>query len=127
MATELLEHNLLLNVALRSFVLMALAGSIALICRRRSAALNHHVWALGFYGCLLAPIVTLLVPNWSLPLLPPPDSASVASAMPPAPASAVARADAINVPRQLVARAPALPLAPVESDPRAATQPAVPR
>ncbi len=81
MATQLFENGPLASVALRSLVLLAVTLGIAAACRRRSAAVNHHVWVLGIVGCLLIPIVTLLAPNVAVPLLP--------TAQPPQPVGAV--------------------------------------
>lgn len=107
MAAQLLAHDGPLNLALRSFVLMGLAWGAAAACRRRPAAVEHHVWTLGFCGCLLAPIVTLLAPHWSLPLLPPASAAApVAAAAPHArPAATVARSYAGNAPMHFEAPA----------------------
>lgn len=69
MAT-LFEHDPLVNIAFGSFVLLVLTLGITTACRRRSAAVNHYIWVLGLGGCLMIPIVTLLSPNWTLPLLP---------------------------------------------------------
>jgi|GEM_PF-1002826 len=70
MTLELFEH-LLTSVALRSILLLTITLIIAFVVRRRSAAVGHHVWVLGFSGCLLIPIVTLLAPNVAVPVLPP--------------------------------------------------------
>lgn len=106
MAAQLLAHDWPLNLALRSFVLMGLAWGAAVACRRRPAAVEHHVWALGFCGCLLAPIVTLLAPHWSLPLLPPAGAAPVAAAPIARPAATAARSYADNIQMQLERPAP---------------------
>ena len=76
MATQFWDSIPLLSVVLRSFALLAMALLIALLCRRRSAAVQHHIWVLGIGGCLLIPTVALL-PNLSLPLLAPPQADEV--------------------------------------------------
>ena len=52
MSTQLLENYPLVNIAGRSFVLLVITFGVALACRRRSAAVIHRIWALGFFGCL---------------------------------------------------------------------------
>ena len=106
MATQLLEHNLLLDIAFRSFVLMALTWGAAIICRRRSAALNHRVWVLGFCSCLFVPMVMLLTPHWPLPLLPATGSLPVSTSRVVTPAGTVAGSYADNVGMQLREPAP---------------------
>ncbi len=94
MATQLFEHLPLVNIAVRSFLLLAITLGVASACRRRSAAVNHHIWALGFASCLLIPMVTLLLPNVALPLLPSQDSQPAATATASVPIRETARADA---------------------------------
>lgn len=61
---------LLVSIALRSLVLLLVTLVIARLCRRRSAAVVHGIWALGLSGCLVLPAVSWLAPGWTLPLLP---------------------------------------------------------
>ena len=89
MAAQLLANYPLMNIAVRSFVLLVITLGVALVCRRRSAAVIHGIWAVGFGGCLAIPVVTLLSPDWTLPLLPP-QTPSRATATTDAPASKVA-------------------------------------
>jgi beta-lactamase regulating signal transducer with metallopeptidase domain/uncharacterized GH25 family protein/thiol-disulfide isomerase/thioredoxin len=78
---------LLVSIALRSLVLLLVTLVIATLCRRRSAAVVHGIWALGLGGCLLLPLMSWLAPGWNLPLLPAPVAAVHAT---PIPASAKA-------------------------------------
>lgn len=97
MDTQVFGQYSLVSIVLRSFVLLAITVGIAIACRRRSAAVQHQIVVLGFCGCLLFPIVTLVLPNLTLPLLPsrePPDAVAVAIAVP---RETVARAEAANL------------------------------
>lgn len=73
------------SVALRSMLLLTITLAIAFVVRRRSAAVGHHVWVLGFCGCLLIPIVMLLAPNVAVPVLPPMDPCETVVVQPPGP------------------------------------------
>ncbi len=59
-----------LDTAAKVAVLLVLAGLMTLILRKRTAATVHRVWVLAFFGCLATPLVTLIAPAWSLPILP---------------------------------------------------------
>src|SRR5688572_29106897 len=71
MEISLLHPDSLISIALRSFVLLLLTVGIGFALRRRSAAVQHGIWAVGLGGCLAIPVVVALSPSWSLPLLPP--------------------------------------------------------
>jgi len=61
-----LEHAMpgMADWAVRGFVVLALAGTVAATMRRASAAARHGVWMLGFTGMLLVPIVAEVLPAW---------------------------------------------------------------
>ncbi len=86
-----LDDYLLLNIGFRSCVLLLVTLAVALIFRRKSAAVVHRIWSLGVFGCLLIPIVTLFAPNWKLPILP-------ATALIDGPTTEVATTDIATVP-----------------------------
>lgn len=102
MATQLFENSPLASVALRSLVLLAVTLSIAIACRRRSAAVNHHIWVLGMIGCLLIPIVTLFAPNVALPLLPAEETPPPVSAVTALPTGSFSQFDAAHMQTPLV-------------------------
>ena len=54
------------DVAVRSTVLLAVAGTLALLLRKRAATVRHRVWILAFAGVLSLPVVGVIVPG--LPL-----------------------------------------------------------
>jgi beta-lactamase regulating signal transducer with metallopeptidase domain/uncharacterized GH25 family protein/thiol-disulfide isomerase/thioredoxin len=74
--------TLLVSIALRSLVLLLVTLMVATLCRRRSAAVVHGIWALGLGGCLLLPLMSWLAPGWNLPLLPAPVAAVHATSIP---------------------------------------------
>jgi len=102
----------LLDAGLRATIVLGAAGVAALVLRRGSAAARHFVWTLGLIGALSLPLVSALVPAWSVPLLPGPPLA----AAPPRVAQA----------RAPQAHTPALRrnLTPPAHAPRAAAEPA---
>lgn len=55
---------LLLEYAIRSTVLLGLAGLAALALRRRSAAARHWVWAVALAGLVLLPLIGNWTPRW---------------------------------------------------------------
>ena len=74
---NLTDFSLLLaDIAVKtSLLLLAILIADRLI-RKRSAATLHRLWTLGFLGCLVIPLVGLLVPSWTLPLIQRPDFTS---------------------------------------------------
>ena len=70
MTSVVLEHDWLVGIAGRSFVLLTLTAAAAFACRRRSASVLHGIWAVGLAGCLAIPLVMLLPPGLPLPVLP---------------------------------------------------------
>ena len=71
MATMTLEPQLLASIAIRSCFVLILTACIAFALRRRSAAVLHAIWTAGLGGSLAAPLVMVLSPSWSLPMLSP--------------------------------------------------------
>ena len=45
-------------------------AAAAWLLRRRTAAVVHRIWTLGFAASLLIPVVSLVMPTWTVPLLP---------------------------------------------------------
>ena len=64
----------LLDVFAKASLLLAFVWLGSLFIRKRSAAAQHRWWTLGFVGCLLIPVVSLVGPTWTPPLIPAPDS-----------------------------------------------------
>lgn len=60
-------YPLLVEVAVKGSLLLALAGMAALALGRASAAIRHMVWAAAAAGLLLLPPLTLTGPAWPLP------------------------------------------------------------
>lgn len=75
---------LVLDVALKGTLLLAIAWLATFALRRRSAALRHGIWTSAVLAHLLLPAGALILPAWHLPL--PAASAWLARALPTTPA-----------------------------------------
>ncbi|BBO33571.1 M56 family metallopeptidase [Lacipirellula parvula] len=62
--------ELLVDVAVKSLLVLFAAALVAWGLRRRSAALQHGVWTTGFCVCLVLPLIALAAPGWNLAILP---------------------------------------------------------
>jgi beta-lactamase regulating signal transducer with metallopeptidase domain len=60
----------LLDFALRATVILLLAGAATLLMRRAPAAGRHLVWVLAFAGLIAAPLASVLLPRWRIPVSP---------------------------------------------------------
>src|SRR5204863_3549713 len=58
----------LLDAALKSFVVLALAGGLCVFCRRASAATRHLVWLLAVACLPCLPLFSSMLPSWQRPL-----------------------------------------------------------
>ena len=71
------------ELAVRSTVLLAVAGVLAVLLRRRPATVRHRVWTLALGGVLSLPLIGLVVPalplSVPLPTLTSPSPSPVAS------------------------------------------------
>jgi len=54
----------LLGCSVKATVLLTLTAATAYALRRRSAAVRHHVWALGIASAMALPLLTVLLPSW---------------------------------------------------------------
>jgi beta-lactamase regulating signal transducer with metallopeptidase domain len=61
---------ILVDVGLKSIVVVGAAGAVALGLRGASAALRHHVWAAALAGLLVLPLLSIVLPEWHLGFLP---------------------------------------------------------
>lgn len=60
------------GIALKTSVLLAIAGLLAIALRRQSAAFSHLLWTSALALCVLMPFAVLLLPSHILVTLPPP-------------------------------------------------------
>jgi beta-lactamase regulating signal transducer with metallopeptidase domain len=70
---------ILLQVAVKAALVLALAWAITLTMRRGSAAARHLVWAVALAATLALPVVRLVIPSWTVAV---PESAWSAAAAP---------------------------------------------
>ena len=70
-ASQWLEHSplpaALLDLLLKSFVILALASGVCFGWRRAAASTRHLVWSLAVAGLLSLPVLSLLSPAWHRP------------------------------------------------------------
>ncbi len=59
----------LADAILKATLLLAGAGIVSLLLRRRSAAARHLVWTLALISALVLPALSLALPRWHVPLL----------------------------------------------------------
>ncbi len=75
-----LTTTMLAEAALKSTLLLLVAGLVVAALRRRSPAVRHLVWTGALAGALLLPLLGVLAPRWSVGLLPPPPAADPVTA-----------------------------------------------
>ncbi len=79
---------LVVDVAAKSTLVLAVAAVVALMMRRAPAATRHLVWCLGLCGALGLPVMAVALPSWAWRVLPANPDGAVSSPAPHAAASA---------------------------------------
>ena len=79
--------GLLIDTALKGSFLIAAAAIAAYVLRNRAASARHAAWSAAVIGHIALPVLTLLAPQWRLPVLPAPPWLDVAAVAPAAPAA----------------------------------------
>ena len=79
----MLWQSFFIDVALKSFVVMAFITISVGVVRHSSAAIKHRIWTLGIVGVLLVPLLSVLLPSYRLAILPADVAAEEKSAQPP--------------------------------------------
>ena len=64
--------NLLIDTALKGSLLIAVAAAASYLLRGRSAAARHLAWTAAVIGHLALPALSVMMPEWRLPILPSP-------------------------------------------------------
>ncbi|MEE9533864.1 MAG: hypothetical protein V3W06_05560, partial [Acidimicrobiia bacterium] len=73
----------LIDVALKSVVIVGVTAAVALGLRGASAAVRHQVWTVALGGLLALPVLSIVLPHWQLPYLPAFDTVNAASQVVP--------------------------------------------
>lgn len=73
----------LIDVALKSVVIVGVTAAVAMGLRGASAAFRHQVWTVALGGLLVLPLLSIVLPHWQLAFLPALDGVAVAPAPPP--------------------------------------------
>src|SRR5205814_8961487 len=86
MTTSFLQNAVwvIADAGVKAALLLAFAGLACLALRRASAAVRHQVWSLAFCGAVLLPVVSSIIPQWRVPVLPAPQTVSAETTIPPA-------------------------------------------
>ena len=80
----------LVDTTMKSFVIFATAGLLAFCLRRKSAAVRGFVWSMAIAGCLIVPVLSLVLPKWELGILPAEAPVSIAqNQLSPKPVSSI--------------------------------------
>jgi beta-lactamase regulating signal transducer with metallopeptidase domain len=79
--------GLLIDTALKGSLLIAAAAIVAYLLRERSASARHAAWSAAVIGHVALPVLTLLAPQWRLPVLPAPPWLDAATVTPTSPAT----------------------------------------
>ncbi|MGH9238899.1 MAG: M56 family metallopeptidase [Vicinamibacterales bacterium] len=64
--------SILMDILIRSAVLLALAWVVAALLRRRSASVRAFVWTAAFAGLLSVPMLAIVGPSWPIAVFDPP-------------------------------------------------------
>jgi len=62
--------TILLDATIKGAVILLIASVLCFFLRRTSAAARHLVWSLALISVLALPVFSMLLPGWSLPVLP---------------------------------------------------------
>ncbi|MGH7595421.1 MAG: M56 family metallopeptidase [bacterium] len=62
--------TILLDASWKSAVLLLAALLLSVLLRRAAAATRHLVWSLALIGLLALPVLSFILPTWSVPLVP---------------------------------------------------------
>ena len=68
----------LADMTVKSFVIFVVAGVFAFCLHRRSAAMRGFIWSMAIIGCLIIPLLSLVLPKWELGILPAEGPVSIA-------------------------------------------------
>jgi len=108
--------GVLLELALKGAIIMAVAGLVVLALRRASAASRHLVWNMSLAALLVLPLLSLLMPAWNIVLLPEFD-ASAQSEPSPVVTAPAAMPDAEQLRRSVIAATEKQSLSSAETSP----------
>jgi Tol biopolymer transport system component/beta-lactamase regulating signal transducer with metallopeptidase domain len=70
-AFSLVRLTLLLDSAVKGMILLAVAGVVSRLVQRASAAFRHLIWCVAIAGSLALPLLSMALPGWHWPVLPP--------------------------------------------------------
>jgi beta-lactamase regulating signal transducer with metallopeptidase domain len=103
--------NILIDTALKGSLLIAAAAVASYFLRGRSAAARHAAWTAAVIGHLALPALSMMMPEWKLPILPAPAWIEAPAATAPASRNEVEPASTGTPVRETENAAPVTPAA----------------
>ncbi len=88
----------LVDTTMKSFLIFVVAGLFAFCLRRKSAAMRGFVWSMAIVGCLIIPLLSLVLPKWELGILPEAPVSSAPIQLSPKPVSSIPIAPTLTQP-----------------------------
>ena len=72
LSTYFSEHSLplIIDATIKASLILFLAIVLDRMLARSSAAVRHRVWGLSLWSALLVPILSMVLPQWQIPILP---------------------------------------------------------
>ncbi|MFC1513485.1 M56 family metallopeptidase [candidate division KSB1 bacterium] len=59
-----------IDTALKGFILLSVISVLCILLRRSTAAVRHLLWGITFFGILVMPLFSVMLPEWDLHVLP---------------------------------------------------------
>ena len=72
LSTLFSEHSLplIIDATIKASLVLILAIVLDRMLARSSAAIRHRVWGLSLWSALLVPVLSIVLPQWQIPILP---------------------------------------------------------
>src|ERR1700737_859974 len=64
-----LSLPIVLDAVAKASVILAVTALVAAVLRQASASARHFIWTLGLLSALAAPVLSVALPRWELPIV----------------------------------------------------------